>query len=940
MRYAAFISYSHAADSQRAQRLRQALHRFARPWTRRSALRVFLDNAALSADPGLWSTVEGALGDSEFLILLASPEAARSEWVGREISWWRAGPRSRNLLLVVTGGELHWDHGTGDFDWQRTTCLHPAMRGHFSEEPRWVDLRWMGEEHSGELRDPRFLECVADLAAPLHARPKDELIGEDVSQHRRLRRFRRIMWTGLTLLTAAALTAASIAVVQWNSAQDRARLATARQLAATALNLSADDLEVASLLAIQAHQVRETPETLSALYQLATGSPQLVRFVRADANVTALAHTTTPLFVAAGTEEGSVTLWTANGDRTEGRFSLSGQVTSLRFSDDGQLLAAGTDSGQVAVYDVGTGTTRDLSASADSVSALAFRPGGHDLAVMDGGMLRLYEAGADTPSAQVDTGLGGALSLAFRHEGSELALISGAGWRRYDEGLNTLGSSDGASFFPSGSVVPVVSPSGECSGYAAYGGVALVSTTRLFQGAFADYGDDEDGCGPRPSLPGKEATSAAVSDDGRVAVGTSQGLLLATTRGGEQDGGEGSGQTVLDTLPGVETPSVLAFPPIEGDRLASADGSTVALWFLESAGPTVDRYGLSVPDNAMIASSPPLAVAPDGEIAWSHEGDLDENTLHLSLEGNDLQGGTPGVLYGGLALSPDRERLYAATGTEVEVWAKGSDALFLDRTLTIPGASDPHDVTRLATRPDGTLVVLAADASVQLIDPGTGETTVAVAPAPADPDQGWSGPPPITAALSENGGLAAIASPDGRVDVHELPSGRRLQQLDLGGSSLDSLALSETGRSLFAVTDGRELRRWDVDSGALRWRSDGAGPAGLAADPGGRWAATMAGDGTVWLWDVRTGDRLGSTLLPSVRSWARSAGPGSQSSLAFSLDGELLWSASEGGELLTWDTSVDAWIESICERVGRRLTDAERDRYLTSVARGHTACDQ
>jgi len=32
------------------------------------------------------------------------------------------------------------------------------------------------------LRDPRFRDCVADLAAPIRDLPKDELIGEDIRQ--------------------------------------------------------------------------------------------------------------------------------------------------------------------------------------------------------------------------------------------------------------------------------------------------------------------------------------------------------------------------------------------------------------------------------------------------------------------------------------------------------------------------------------------------------------------------------------------------------------------------------------------------------------------------------------------------------------------------------------------------------------------------------------
>src|SRR3954466_6258799 len=76
--YAAFISYSHAVDGKLAPALQNGLHRFARPSFALRALRVFRDDASLSVNYGLWSSIEQALRDSEFFILLASPEAAHS----------------------------------------------------------------------------------------------------------------------------------------------------------------------------------------------------------------------------------------------------------------------------------------------------------------------------------------------------------------------------------------------------------------------------------------------------------------------------------------------------------------------------------------------------------------------------------------------------------------------------------------------------------------------------------------------------------------------------------------------------------------------------------------------------------------------------------------------------------------------------------------------
>jgi hypothetical protein len=84
-KYKAFISYSHAADGRLAPTLQSALHRFAKPWHRLRAMRVFRDQTGLGVTPALWGSIQKALQESEYFLLLASPRAAQSAWVDREL---------------------------------------------------------------------------------------------------------------------------------------------------------------------------------------------------------------------------------------------------------------------------------------------------------------------------------------------------------------------------------------------------------------------------------------------------------------------------------------------------------------------------------------------------------------------------------------------------------------------------------------------------------------------------------------------------------------------------------------------------------------------------------------------------------------------------------------------------------------------------------------
>jgi hypothetical protein len=134
----AFVSYSHAADGELAPAVQRAMQRLAKPWYRARALRVFRDDAALSANPHLWASIEEALDESAWFVLLASPEAAASEWVERELQHWLATNAASRVLVVLTDGALQWDEGAQQLT---GTAVPVSLRDAFDEEPRHVDLR-------------------------------------------------------------------------------------------------------------------------------------------------------------------------------------------------------------------------------------------------------------------------------------------------------------------------------------------------------------------------------------------------------------------------------------------------------------------------------------------------------------------------------------------------------------------------------------------------------------------------------------------------------------------------------------------------------------------------------------------------------------------------------------------------------------------------------
>ena len=191
---------------------------------------MFRDDASLSANPALWSSIEEALNDSEFFVLLASPQAAASPWVQRETTFWTQNRSARTFLIVLTEGDVWWDPAVGDFDGERTTALPTSLRGFFHEEPRFIDLRWARNADDVSLHNANFRNAVADIAAPLHRRSKDGLAGDDVRQHRRTMALARSAVVTLSLLLVLAVIATVVAVNRQGAAEERQKLALGRLL--------------------------------------------------------------------------------------------------------------------------------------------------------------------------------------------------------------------------------------------------------------------------------------------------------------------------------------------------------------------------------------------------------------------------------------------------------------------------------------------------------------------------------------------------------------------------------------------------------------------------------------------------------------------------------------------------------------------------------------
>jgi WD40 repeat protein len=362
--YDGFISYSHAADGLLAPRLQTGLQRFAKPWWKRRAVRIFRDEASLSANPHLWSSITDALDSSGWFVLLLSPDAAGSEWVNQEIAYWKTNRDPSRILPVVTDGDFGWADGDVIGD-----AVPEQLGGVYEAEPRWVDLRWARDEEQLDLKDPRFAGAVADVASALRGIPKDDLASEEVRQYRRTV---RTAWSAGVLLVLLGLVAAISAIQATRNADE----AQGNALLSAARNVSRSDMDLALLLTIQAAELlgRDHGGVEGELHNIfMVGTDVRVLDVPAEAHAKSFAVAERP-----GHPQLAAT--------------AAGNVVGLFDPGSGDVLKV-------------FGTPNDVFSP--SIPTIAFDESGDRLAAIDThGILRVWNVDTETVLVEIDTGEG------------------------------------------------------------------------------------------------------------------------------------------------------------------------------------------------------------------------------------------------------------------------------------------------------------------------------------------------------------------------------------------------------------------------------------------------------------------------------------------------------------------------------------------------------
>ncbi|WP_198037035.1 TIR domain-containing protein [Nocardia sp. BMG51109] len=936
--YDAFISYSHARDREVAAAVQHGMHRLAKRWHQVRALRVFRDDTSLSANPQLWNTIEQALRQSRFFVLMASPEAANSPWVQQEIAYWQRNRTPDTFLIVLTAGTIEW-RGSG-FDWSRTTALPRQLDGWFAEEPLWVVLGDGLRDTELSLRNVGFRTAVCRLAAPVHGRPMDELDNADIREHRLAARIRRAAVVALSVLLVLALVAGVVAWQQRNSARHQARVATSQVLAGRAQALAGTEPRLAAQLALYGYELEPTRDAIAALGTLVQTNRHVRQYLGSWATRVSDMHgPTSPaanevavsggggtlayysvhdaledpgihvVDLSAGKESarlprqtlpsGDMTLtpdgarlvladyntievWDVASRSVVRSIEFGAEVTSIAVSSDGRFIAAArenpTDPAHVAVWDTASGAEIGAWRIGGSYPALTFSADGRRLIVAspNTGRRRTFDITARTWSEPAP----------FPQFQNGVAKVDQSGERAVVLADDVIEIWDlAANRRLNSRAAPDVVGNGlamSASGNAVTAG-SLAGRLAVYDGNLEPIGE------PIELNQQHSVVSAALSADGGVAAFITEdgGLTVVTPKDTNN-----YIRLVTDRLSVASSDGRIA--------LVTNESGTEVWDLVVGRKRTVLPFSLNVPDgwhsgNSVAADSggARLAVVADGQPS------LWDGATGARI---DTTAGRPPLspvpLKQVLGFLPDDRHVLAVTeelqmvvidaetgeitqrfGDEIELSSLAANnaiywAVSVDRSAVVLYG------TRAGTS-DRVVGIWRADGSGNFRN----VRTLEIADDVSEPRQ---------VAISGDGSMAAVVDGDGRITL--LRSDGQSASRSFGGrlqSNTTNVAFSADGR--FLVQDAQwegapSLLFWDTTSGELATA----------------WAlstTTSAGTSTTGL----------TQLVPGPNGTVVTVGPGG---------------------IDRWIAGVDSWRDVLCAVAGDEMTDGERDRYLAGSSIG------
>ena len=785
------------------------------------------------------------------------------------------------------------------FEVIRTDYQHKEQ--HTTLEIRASEWNRRGRDASFLLLDTELAQARAWLMASTDKVPppttlQQEYILASEKRTRQLRRIRRTSIVGSTIAVIALIFAMGASMVGRQAIDDvndantevarvdtkvahsenRIQALNLASNATTLLSGSNDNLELASLLSIQALNTIYTEQADAVLVKATEGLFAIQRFAGHSDSVSSVALSPDGKFALSGSYDKTVRLWDITTGQSLRVFSgHSATVTSVAFSPDGYHVLSGSADTTLRLWDVETGETlRIFSGHEGAVNNVVFS--------LDG--TRILSGSQDATLILWDVETGEKLQIFTGHTKwvTSVALSPDGQFALSGSADNTLILWDMLNgealhiFTEHTDIVTTVAFSPDSRYILSSSNDNTLRRWNIMTGANLGI--------LRQDIHG--IRSLAFSPDGHS-------IVIALSNKTLQLLDIETGETLRIFSGHTALVSGVSFSPDGHYILSGAWDHTLRLWDANLA-----EHGHIFTGHTSVVSS--VAFSPDGHYALSASWD---KTVRLWDVLTKTQINIFTALTYSLMFSPAGDYFI---GNYPSLWnAKTGE-------LVRSFKGDNAESTSAVISSDGRYVLSGSrDTTLRLWDVETG-TSLRV----FEGHTYWVN----SVAFSPDNHYALSGSEDTTLRLWDVETGTSLHTFTGHKGAVTSVAFSPDGKYVVSSSADSTLILWDVQTGAILRIFEGHTGmiTNVVFSPDGHYLLSGGKDTTLRLWRVETGEnlRIYTGHTDTVRS------------VAFSPDGQYVLSGSDDHTLRLWYTDYHDLINYACTRIFRPdLTTDERIQY-------------
>jgi WD40 repeat protein len=931
--YWCFISYRHADNGEPGRQwatwLHQAIETYEVPQDLIGAVNdrgdtiperifpVFRDEEELPVDADLASPIYRALDASKFLVVICSPRAVASPYVGSEIRYFKQLGYADRVLAVMIEGEPNasWDAGkqalgfapndecfpeamrhkvgpdgallsdqaepiAADFrlgtaqGWTSPAALRQALRGKGGLSAKAIDAQVEDYRKRCELMKLKIIAGI--LGVPLGTLTERDKAYQLALAQKRAKTLRRWL-VAVVALAVIAIAGGGVAIRQTRQAEAQ------RQKAVETLSQS-DFLQGVQLI----RQGRDS-DALAYLARAVRANPQ---------NHGAVARLYTLLISQRSWYLPAAKAIRHEGEVNHGDFGFSTTINSANFSPDGTRLLTASWDRTARLWDVRTGQPIGERMHHDgTVSAAVFSPDGmRVLTASYDQTARIWDAHTGQPIGKPMKHEDGLEFAAFSLDGKRIVTVAhdtalvwdadsgqpvGAPMRQDREIVSAAISPDGtrivtasddktAHLWDANSGLPIGKPM--VHDFQLSSATFSPDGTRVLTGAFdrtARLWDASTG-EPVGEIMRHESTidSARFSPDGTRIVTASFDHTARLWDGR-------TGRAIGEAMRHDGTVKSARFSADGLRVVTTSEDTTARVWDGHSGQP----IGEPLRHNGVVRDA---QFSPDGSLIATVSGDTVQ--LWEAHAGQSIGKALRHQAFVRFAaISPDGAR--AVTGSDdrtARLWDTGNGQP-IGQTMNFLDSAGEDASTATRFSPDGAHVLTASGTAAQIWDGHTGQST-----ADAMRHKGLI----HSARFSPDGARVVTASDDHTAQLWNASTCQPIGPTISPGFEVDSASVSPDERHMLTVT-GERSQLWDLQTGQVVGQNmeheETVNSASFSPD--GTRVLTSSFDYTARLWDASTGQPFGAPLQHN--DFIGSA--------SFSPDGARVVTASGDSTALIWD---------------------------------------